>query len=136
KAATSAASGNLDIDLMYLANSRGEVKVDLTTLSTTTFGDKEKDDKQTMHARTWLEAVVDGKVSETYRYAVYAIRSIDNVSATDLSKVAATKDTAGGDLRTVTLTSHGDFLIHGKKMEKAVKLEAKFHYPAGAAADS
>src|SRR5215468_3141713 len=36
---TTAAAGHLDVDLMNLANSRGEVKVDLTTLSTHTFHD-------------------------------------------------------------------------------------------------
>src|ERR1700761_2746059 len=49
KAATSASDGALDIDLANIANSRGEVKVDLTTLKTSTFGDPSKDDAQTTH---------------------------------------------------------------------------------------
>src|SRR4051794_39507753 len=39
KAATDAASGSLDVDLMDLANTRGEVKADLASLSTKTFDD-------------------------------------------------------------------------------------------------
>ena len=54
KAGTSAAAGTLDVDLANLANSRGEVRVDLTTLTTHTFGN-DSDATQTEHALTWLE---------------------------------------------------------------------------------
>ena len=91
KGDTTAATGTLDVVAADLAQSRGTVKVDLTTFSTHTFGD-DKDATQTEHARTWLEAVVDGKTNEDMRWATYAIRSIDGLSATDLSKVAPVKD--------------------------------------------
>src|SRR5580692_5874709 len=39
KTDTSAAAGELQIDLVNLANARGEVKVDVTTLKTHTFDD-------------------------------------------------------------------------------------------------
>src|SRR5262249_39016586 len=54
-AGTDAAAGSLDVDLMNLANSRGEVKMDLATLKTGTFKDESKDSTQTGHARCWLE---------------------------------------------------------------------------------
>lgn len=140
KAGTDAAAGTLDIDPMNLAQTRGEIKADLSTLTTKTFGDAEKDKSQTLHARTWLE-VADGEegklpddVKAANRYAVYAIRSVDGLSATDLSKVAPTK-VGEDDVRTVTATTHGEFLIHGHKVDRDAEVEVAFHYAPGAAAD-
>lgn len=140
KAGTDAATGSLDIDLMDLSNSRGEVKADLTTLTTKTFGDASKDKTQTTHARTWLEVAdgEDGKlpddVKSTNRYATYAIRSITNLSEKDLTKVAPTKDGAD-EVRTVTATTKGELLIHGHKVEKEAEVEVSFRYAPGATAD-
>jgi hypothetical protein len=136
KADTTASAGDLKIDLMNLANSRGEVKADLETLKTHTFGDS-KDEKQTEHALTWLEVgeKTPANVRDANRWATFAIRSIDGLSATDLTKVAAEKG-GDGDVRTVTLTAHGDFLLHGHKAAKDAALEITFHYPSGAAPSS
>ncbi len=136
KAFTEAAGGNLDVDFGNLANTRGSIKVDVADLTTKTFG-TDRDADQTKHARTWLEAsdTVSADEKEKNRWVVFAIRSIDNLSAPDLSKVVATKE-GGDDVRTVTLTAHGDFLLHQRKADKVANLEVKFHYPAGAAADS
>ena len=140
KAGTDAATGSLEIDITNLANTRGEVKADLLTLSTKTFDDAAKDKTQTGHARTWLE-VADGEegklpddVKTVNRWAVYAIRSVDNLSATDLTKVPAT--TAGADeVRTVTATTHGEFLIHGHKVDRDADVEVQFHYAPGSPPD-
>src|SRR6185437_5533050 len=113
KAGTTAGTGSLDVDLMNVRNSRGEVKIDLTTLKTSTFGDPSKDDAQTVHARTWLEVAdgesgkLDDKVKDQNRYAVFSIRSIDAPSATDVTKVAPTQEN-GEDIRTVTMTTKGE----------------------------
>ena len=131
---TSAAGGTLDVSPHDLAQSRGLVRVDLSTFTTHTFGN-DKDADQTKHARTWLEAVVDGKTNEDMRWAEYAIRSIDGLSSTDLAKVAPTKD-GDGDLRTVTMTTHGDLRIHGHKVQKDDVVAVSFRYPSGAAADA
>lgn len=140
KAGTDAASGTLDIDFSNLANTRGEVKADLATLSTKTFGDAEKDKKQSDHARTWLE-VADGEegklpdeVKAANKYAVYAIRSVENLSATDLTKVPATKDGAD-EVRTVTATTKGELLVHGHKVDREAEVEVQFRYAPGAAPD-
>lgn len=140
KAGTDAATGSLDIDFTNLANTRGEVKADLSTLSTKTFGDAEKDKTQTAHARTWLE-VADGEegkladdVKATNKYAVYAIRSIDNLSATDLTKVPATM-VGADEVRTVTATTKGEFLIHGHKVDREADVEVAFQYVPGSPAD-
>lgn len=140
KATTDAATGSLDVDVTNLANTRGEVKADLTTLTTKTFEDAEKNKSQTGHARTWLE-VADGEegklpddVKATNRYAVYAIRSVENLSAADLTKVPATKDGAD-DVRIVTATTKGELLIHGHKVEREADVEVTFRYAPGAPAD-
>ena len=140
KAGTDAATGTLDVDFMNLANTRGEVKADLTTLTTKTFGDADKDKTQTGHARTWLE-VADGEegklpddVKAANRYAVYAIRSVDNLSATDLTKVPVTKD-GDDDVRTVSATTHGEFLVHGHKVDRDADVDVAFHYGPGGAVD-
>lgn len=137
KADTTAAVGDLQIDLMNLANSRGEVKVDLSTLRTHTFGEAEKDAKQTEHALTWLEVgeKATPEMKEKNRWVTFEIRSIDGLSATDITKVAPEK-AADGEIRAVTLTAHGDFFMHGHKVSKDAVLDVKFHYPAGAAADA
>jgi hypothetical protein len=133
--------GALDVVPSDLAKTRGEVMLDLTTLTTSTFKDG-RDKEQTAHARTWLE-VADGEkgklpddVKDKNRYAVYAIRAIERASATDLAKVPATKDEATGtDVRKVTLTTKGELAIHGKKVERDADVEVTFSYAAGAPAE-
>jgi hypothetical protein len=137
KADTAASAGTLDVDLANLANCGGEVKVDLATLKTHTFGEADKDDKQTEHALTWLE-IGDKQTPETKeknRWATFTIRSVDGLSASDVRKAPPEK-TADGEVRKVTLTAHGEFSMHGHKVNKDAVLEARFHYPAGAAEGS
>jgi hypothetical protein len=135
KAQTSNAAGALDIVASDLAQSRGLIRIDLSTLTTHTFGDEDKDATQTKHARTWLEAVLDGKTNESMRWAEFAIRSADGLSATDVRSVAPSKD-GGDDVRTVTMTVHGDLLVHGHKVPKDDAIVVSFRYPAGAASSS
>jgi hypothetical protein len=51
KADTSSAAGILEVDPSPLGNSRGEVRIDLATLTTHTFDDADKNATQTKHAR-------------------------------------------------------------------------------------
>jgi hypothetical protein len=135
KGATSATAGTLDIVASDLAQSRGLVRVDLSTFTTHTFGDEGKDATQTKHARTWLEAVVDDKVNDQMRWAEFAIRGIGDLSATDVRTVPAER-VGGEDVRTVTMTVHGELLLHGHKLAKDGEVTVAFHYPAGAPAGS
>jgi len=134
KGDTSVAAGALDVTPLDLAQSRGLVRVDLTTFETKTFGD-DHDAAQTRHARTWLEAKVGDKVNEDMRWADFAIRSIDHLSATDLTKVPPVKS-GSDDVRTVSMTVHGELLVHGHKADKDGVVEVAFRYPAGAAASA
>lgn len=142
KATTDAAAGALEIDPANVGRSRGEVKIDLSTLTTKTFADDAKNKSQTVHARCWLEVAdcAEGKLGDDVKranqYAVYAIRSIENPSAPDLAKVAPTKDGAD-ELRTVRMTTRGDLLIHGHRVEgRAADVEVQLRYAAGAAPDN
>lgn len=138
KATTEGAAGNLDVDLKNIAASRGEVKIDLSMLTTKTFGDKDQDSAQTTHARCWLdvadceEAKLDPKMKEANRYAVYAIRSIESPSATDVTKVPATK-VGDDEVRTITMTTKGELLVHGHKVDREAPVEVSFYYPVGGA---
>jgi hypothetical protein len=134
KGDTTAGAGTLDVVAMDLAQSRGLVKVDLSTFATHTFGNDD-DAAQTTHARTWLEVVVGGSVNDEMRYANLAVRSIDGLSATDLTKVSPVKQGAE-DVRMVAMTVHGDLFIHGHKTPKDAPVDVAFRYPSGAPADS
>ncbi len=139
KAQTSVAAGHLDVDLMDLTQTRGEVKVDLMSLKTSTFADAAKDGTQTMHALTWLEvgdaekSKLSDDVKAQHKYAVFAIRSIDGVAEKNLTKVAAVTE-GGMDVRSVVLVAHGELLLHGHKVNKDVPLTVKISHSAGAAA--
>jgi hypothetical protein len=134
KADTTAASGALDVVPADLAQSRGQVRVDLASLATHTFGNDD-DATQTRHAQTWLEVSVEGKMDEQMRWAEFAIRSIDGLSAPDLTKVVVAR-VADEDVRRVTMTVHGELLVHGHKLPKDDVVEVTFHYAAGAAPDA
>lgn len=131
-ATTSGAKGTLTVDPHALAATRGEISVDLTTLETKTFADPKKDGEQTTHARTWLEAIVEGKVQETNRYAVLAIRSVEIVGEADLDKLPlVTVD--GAKVRRVEAVVRGDLLIHGHAVEAVVPVSIDFAFAAGGA---
>jgi hypothetical protein len=140
KGATTAAKGMVHFDPSDLTMTRGDILIDLDTLTTSTFGDADKDATQTKHAHTWLQIddmEKDPAVRERNRWVHFAIRSVDGLSATDVSKVAPT--TAGGDdVRTVTLVAHGDIEVHSlpSKTAKDAPLEVKFHVPAGSPPDA
>jgi len=143
KATATGGAGTLEIDFKNVKSSRGEVKIHLTTLVTNTFsGDKESDNpKQTAAARVWLEVAdgsegpLDPKVKETNRWAVYAIRSIESSTYSDVTAITPVKE-GGDDVRTVSLVTKGELLIHGRKAEqKEAEVDVAFHYDAGAKPD-
>jgi hypothetical protein len=131
---TSAASGTLDVVPTNVAQSRGIVRVDLSTFATRTFGNAD-DATQTKHARTWLEVVVDDKTNEDMRWAEFAVRSIDAPSATDITTVSPVRD-GGDEVRAVSMTLHGDLLVHGHKVQEDEAVDVSFHYAPGALASS
>jgi hypothetical protein len=78
---------------------------------------------QNEHARAWLE--IDSSTPEQDRSrnarAEFAIRSIDEVSAKDVTKLS-------GAERVVTVKATGDFLLHQRLSKKTVELELVFGF--------
>jgi hypothetical protein len=87
------------------------------------FGDEVKNDKQNEHARQWLEIGPDAPEDARKKNArvEFAIRKVESASQNDVSKMT-------GTTRKVTFQATGDFLLHGRKTEKKVELEATFTY--------
>jgi hypothetical protein len=135
KGDTTAAAGEITVVPNDLAKTTGQVKIDLTTLTTHTFDDASKDKAQTEHAHNWLEAgdLVSSEVKEANRWVIFTIRSIDGLTEHDLSKVP-TVHAGDDDGRTVAATAKGDFFLHGHQVPKDVAVEVVFHYPTGQAA--
>lgn len=136
KVPPSAVGGEIWIDPTDLGKSRGLVRVDLRDLELFQrtvpegggeFGEEVKNDTQNEHARQWLEISPDTPPEELAKNAIveFALTRVAVASATDLSKVP-------GSERKVTFTATGDFLLHQRKAEKSVKLEATFRYDGDA----
>ena len=127
--------GELYIDPADLMKSTALVKADLKLLTLYQqkraddkgdYGERKKSDLQNEHARGWLQLdVKDGEVTadqaEMNRFAEIKILKLDNLSATDVTKLT-------GPERKVTATVSGDFRLHGRKATKSAKVELNFKY--------
>lgn len=132
KVPPSALTGEVWVDPSDLSKSRGLVHLDLTGLELFQrkapegggeFGEEVKDDTQNQHAREWLEIGPDTPPEEMAKNVriEFALSKLSDLSTTDLTKMT-------GPERKVTFTATGDFLLHQRKAEKSVKLEATFRY--------
>jgi hypothetical protein len=127
--------GDLYIDPADLTKSTALVKADLKLLTLYhqrraedkgDYTERTKSELQNEHARGWLQLEVkDGEVTaaqaETNRWAEIKILKLDNLSATDVTKLT-------GPERKVTATVSGDFRLHGRKATKSAKVELNFKY--------
>jgi hypothetical protein len=136
KAETTAASGDVAVDLMNVPNTRGTIKVDLQTLETHSFGNDD-DKAQTEHARTWLEAApkLPPDVVAANRYAQFAIRAVENASIVDLTKAPFTPGQDGKQEKKLSATVKGEFLVHQHPVDKSAEVDITFVYPANAKMD-
>ncbi len=137
RGAASVVLGEFTVDLRNLTNSRGTIRVDMMSLNMHSFGLRPKDQAQTSQVRKWLglsDEVPLGE-RESARFAAFAIRSIDQASATNVQKIAPTND-EGDDIRVVTLVAHGEFLLHQRRVNKDIPLEITFRYHTCAAVDA
>lgn len=144
------ARGNLDVDLLDLAKTRGEVALDVAAMRMQSFEDEpEQNQEQTRRARAWLDlgASRPEPHREKHRWATFRIRSIvdPSVDAAHRGKVVkqVPADDAGpeagpppGETRVVDLTAVGDLTFHGVRVEAGAKLTAEFHYADGASFDT
>jgi hypothetical protein len=127
--------GDLYIDPSDLMKSTALVRADLKMLTLYQqkraddkgdYSERKKSDLQNEHARGWLQLdVKEGEVTaeqaETNRWAEIKILKLDNLSATDVTKLT-------GPERKVTATVSGDFRLHGRKANKSAKVELNFKY--------
>lgn len=111
--------GSIDLDSADLSKSRGVVKVKLSSLKTTTFEDKDKNESQTEHAHNWMEAS-----KNEYMWTTFTIESIE----TTVKAVAALPEENG--VRTAKVKANGTLDLHGKKSPKSVSLTLSFKGPA------
>lgn len=125
--------GELFVDLMDVTKTTGLLKVDLDKLSLfqqkrddekSEYGDKQKNDTQNEHARTWLEISEDtpDDVRKKNRYIEYKIEKIEVVDGK-----ANINEMKGGE-RKVKLKVTGDFRLHQRTVKKTAEIEATFHY--------
>lgn len=132
KVPASAMSGEVWVDPADLSKSRGLVHVSLKELELfqrtvpeggQEFGEEVKSDAQNEHARAWLEISPDTPpdVLAKNELVEFSLQRLTDLSATDLTKMT-------GPERKVTFTATGEFLLHQRKAEKSVKLEATFKY--------
>lgn len=132
KVPASAMTGEVWIDPIDIAKSRGLVHLDISELELyqrvvpeggKEFGEEVKNDKQNEHARQWLEISPDTPPEEMKKNAKieFALAKLSDISANDVTKLT-------GPERKVTLTAEGDFLLHQRKAVKSVKLEVTFRY--------
>ncbi len=130
--APSAAQGELNIDLMQLAESSALVRFDLFQLEVLqqkresadeAFGAEVRNETQNEHVRTWFEISPDAPedVREANRWVEYRVESIDNVSQANIMEMS-------GAERVVQATLHGQLRIHGHTLEKAARVELAFAF--------
>lgn len=124
--------GELFVNQQDLAQSSGLLRVDLEKLAIYQqkraddkgeFSEKQKNELQNQHARTWLEINEDAPeaVRKENRFAEFRIARLEQPSAANLTGLS-------GNERTVTATAVGDFRLHGRKNQKRVKVELRFGY--------
>lgn len=127
--------GELFVDPADLTKSTALVKADLKLLTLyqqkradeqTAYGERKKSDKQNEHAQDWLqinakEGEVTAAQAETNRWAELKIVKLENLSATDVTKLS-------GSERKVIANASGDFRLHGRKASKSAKVELNFKY--------
>jgi len=125
-------SGEIFVDLKDLTKTTGLVKVDLSKLElfqqkldegSKQFGEKTKNDTQNMHARAWLEISEDtpADVRAKNASAELKLSSAAKLSATDVTTLPGTE-------RKVAAEVMGQFVLHGREVQKTVAVEVTFGF--------
>lgn len=107
--------GYLSINPSDLSQSKGEVKIKLSSLKTTTFDDQGKNTTQTEHAQNWLEAN-----KSNYQWAVFQIESVE-AEKTKLADIPAENG-----IKKAKLKVAGTLDLHGVKSKKNVVMNVTF----------
>ena len=117
-------AGHLDVNAKDLTKSTGTIKVRLSTLKTSTFGDTDKDVAQTEHARNWMEVGNDSSADSRmkYEWATFVVTAID-------ATPPALADAKDGIVKAKV---SGDLTVHGVTTKKVVPVTLTFKGAAGA----
>jgi polyisoprenoid-binding protein YceI len=120
--------GVLDVDVNDLGKTRGELGFRMASLKTETFGDKDKDESQTEHARNWMEVGHDSSPEKRkqFEWAKFVIKSLEATPA----KLAEVPEANG--VRTLKVKATGEFTLHGVSSSKTVPVTVTFKGPADA----
>ncbi len=128
--APGSAKGDLFVDPSDVTKTTGLITIDLAKLTLyqqkrddekAEYSTKVKNDKQNEHARNWLEISDDSPNHDANRSVQFKLSKVENASATDVTKLT-------GDERKITATVSGEFLLHGHKNTKSMKVELDFKY--------
>jgi YceI-like domain len=126
KGVSSDVQGLLTVVPTDLRKTHGSVKVALSTLRTTTFEDKGKNESQTEHARNWMEV---GAESPSDRKALFAYATfVFNAVDTPVQKLEEVPEQQGQ--RTLAIKAEGLFTLHGVEKRKTLALQVTFRGPA------
>jgi len=123
-------SGEVFVDPTDITKTTGLVHVDLSKLvlfqqkrddDKKEYGEKKKDDTQNKHARGWLEIDTDAPpdMLKQNQQAELKILSVTANGGADITKLT-------GDERKIAAVVNADFVLHGRKVQKAVDVEVTF----------
>jgi hypothetical protein len=142
------ARGELQVDLMDLARTRGTVDVDVASILMQGDEDAGAADPSS-EARAWLDIgdLRPEAERERLRWATFAIKNVSDPSASAAHEGkrqappplaaadgAATDAEASGEDRMVTATISGTLSLHGFRVERSLRARAVFRYAAPAVA--
>lgn len=137
--------GELDVDLLDLARTRGTLSIDVASIEMAGEGDAGRSDEDTQRAQNWLDVGASRPEAERerLRWATFTLGSIENASApaAHAGKREATAepqiegDAGSAERRNVTFTAKGSLELHGVRVEVELPVRASFHYSGKASAE-
>ena len=141
-------TGELEVDLLDLSRTRGKIRIDVGSIRMGDPGESSEARQQTTEALNWLDLGSNQPPAkrERDRWAEFVIVEIEDLSAPAAHEGRRVKRSrrpppadggddvsptdATGEVREVTLLARGRLTFHAYRVEHAVRLRARFHYPA------
>lgn len=137
--------GELDVDLVDLARTQGNISIDLGSVEMDGDADGGGANDATRSAQNWLDLGSSRPEAERerLRWATFTLTSIEELSTERASEGKRTKRDEPNDgdsgvkteTRNVTFTAKGNLQLHGVRVDVSLPMTAAFHYPEAAAPD-
>ncbi|MCC6643957.1 MAG: YceI family protein [Polyangiaceae bacterium] len=120
--------GFIDLDTADLSRSKGSVSLRLSSLSTSTFADADKNASQTDHARNWLEVgkAASADARAKHEWATFTLKSVSVATP----KLADVKEEAGA--RAFDAKLSGSLSVHGVAADKTFTVKVVVKGPPDA----